>query len=141
MTKTYTINGIEVELTTCTAICSDCPEDGRQYGIYVHDLRDTNRDGDGVLFGAELPEDDDEAETLLMNQDLDTDHETLKTVKTTENNYWYAVQMDAEDNDWGTGSYDYDEAVAMAKRMGGDAQIAVIAEGNDPICVDIITEF
>ena len=81
MTKTYTINGIDVEFTPCTAICSDCPEDGRQNGIYVHEIRDTNRDGDGVLIGAELPEDDDEAETLLMNQDLDTNFETLETVE------------------------------------------------------------
>ncbi len=30
---------------------------------------------------------------------------------------WYAVLRDMEDNDWGTGSFDKDEAVEMAKRM------------------------
>lgn len=56
---------------------------------------------------------------------------------------WYAIQRDAEDNDWGTGSFDWDEAVNMAKSRGYE----IIAEiqgdydddGNptnpDPICV------
>ena len=60
--------------------------------------------------------------------------------------YWYAVMMDREDNDWGTGSFDLDEAKAMATRMGGESYIAVIdggydEDGNattDPICVDEI---
>ncbi len=56
-----------------------------------------------------------------------------------DKNLWYAVEMDAEDNDWGTGSYDYAEAVEMARRMGPDAQIAVIEMGSDPICVGLIT--
>ena len=52
-----------------------------------------------------------------------------------ENRKWYAVQMDREDNDWGTGSYDLGEAVLMAKKMGAGL-IAVIEEGDDPICID-----
>ncbi len=56
-----------------------------------------------------------------------------------DKNLWYAVEMDAEDNDWGTGSYDYAEAVEMARRWGPEAQIAVIEMGNDPICVGLIT--
>ena len=52
---------------------------------------------------------------------------------------WYAVERDAEDNDWGTGSYDYKEAVQMARELGPEAQIAVIEEGPDPICVEVIT--
>ncbi len=58
---------------------------------------------------------------------------------------WYAVMMNNEDNDWGTGSYNLDEAVKMAKqyRESGekDAYIAVIEDGDDPICVDEIREF
>lgn len=50
---------------------------------------------------------------------------------------WYAVQRDSED-DWGTGSYDKDEAIAMCKEMDCP-QIAVIEEStHDAICVDII---
>lgn len=51
---------------------------------------------------------------------------------------WYAVQMNAEDEDCGTGSYNLEEAIEMAKRYGEDAQIAVIEEGKDPVCVEII---
>ena len=50
---------------------------------------------------------------------------------------WYAVLMDADDNDWGTGSHDRDEAMGMAIRMGAE-RIAVIEEGDDPICVEEI---
>ena len=53
---------------------------------------------------------------------------------------WYAVLRDEEDNDWGHGSYNYDEAVEMARRMGEDARIAVINDGADPICEDIIMQ-
>ncbi len=53
--------------------------------------------------------------------------------------YWYAVQTDSEDNDWGYGSYDLGEAKAMAKEYE-DGQIAVISEDGDPICVAIITK-
>lgn len=62
-------------------------------------------------------------------------------------NYWYAVMMDNDDNDWGCGSYDLSEAeakVAAYKDQGyTDAYIAVIDEGTtddpaDPICIDEI---
>lgn len=52
---------------------------------------------------------------------------------------WYAVEADDQDSDWGTGSYDYDEAVAMLKEFGSQAQIAVIDEGeHDSICEYVI---
>lgn len=52
---------------------------------------------------------------------------------------WYAVEMDEEDNDWGTGSYDYKEAVAMAERMGA-RYIAVIdlSGGDGGVCDKVI---
>ena len=61
-----------------------------------------------------------------------------------EDDRWYAVCKDYEDNDWGTGSYDYDEALKMAHDT--DCKIiAVINEGydylnssNDPICEELI---
>ena len=46
---------------------------------------------------------------------------------------WYAVQTDRED-DWGTGSYDYNEAVQMLKRQGRGL-IAVI---DGDVCVNEI---
>lgn len=59
-----------------------------------------------------------------------------------ENTYWYAIMMDNEDDDWGTGTYDLGEAEkkVAALRADGypDAYIAVIDEGGDPICVEEI---
>lgn len=57
---------------------------------------------------------------------------------------WYAVMSNREDNDWGTGSYDLGKAMRMVReyRAGGDAEayIAVIEEGDDPTCIDEITD-
>ena len=50
---------------------------------------------------------------------------------------WYAVLMDEEDNDWGVGSRNLDDAREMAARMGAPL-IAVIADGQDPVCVRLI---
>ena len=56
-----------------------------------------------------------------------------------ENKLWYAGMRDNDDNDWGSGSYDYDEAVEMVQKYIPDGgYIAVIEEGNDPICVEEI---
>lgn len=52
------------------------------------------------------------------------------------NNYWYAVMMDRDDNDWGTGSYDLEKAKEMLLRDYPDGYIAVIE--ND-VCIDEIT--
>lgn len=54
--------------------------------------------------------------------------------------HWYAVEVDEDDNDWGTGSYDLDEAKEMARNYGPEARIAVISQGIDPVCVDVITQ-
>ena len=56
-----------------------------------------------------------------------------------ESKLWYAVMRDSDDIDWGTGSYDYDEAVKMVQQYIPDGgYIAVIEIGNDPICIDEI---
>lgn len=47
---------------------------------------------------------------------------------------WYAYLMDDEDNDWGSGSYDFDKAIDTAVYVGAE-RIAVIEEGSDPVCV------
>ena len=54
-----------------------------------------------------------------------------------DNNYWYAVMKDNDDADWGYGSYSLDEAKEMVKNYP-DGYIAVIDEGNDPICIEEI---
>ena len=56
-----------------------------------------------------------------------------------EQKLWYAVMRDREDDDWGYGSYDIEEAKQMlAEEESGEAYIAVIAEGENPVCVDEI---
>lgn len=47
---------------------------------------------------------------------------------------WYAVQSDMDDNDWGTGSYDFDKAKEMLKQYP-EGRIAVI---DHNICVEEI---
>lgn len=39
---------------------------------------------------------------------------------------WYAVMHNEDDTDWGTGSFDFDKAVAIAKDMGENSYIAAI---------------
>ena len=51
---------------------------------------------------------------------------------------WYAVMADDEDDDWGTGSYNLDEAKKMVKKYP-NGYIAVISEStHDAVCVDEI---
>lgn len=50
---------------------------------------------------------------------------------------WFAVERDREDNDWGYGSHDFEKAKEMLKAYP-DGLIAVIEEGDDPICVEEI---
>lgn len=58
------------------------------------------------------------------------------------NNIWYAVMTDLDDTDWGTGSYDRAEAVAMVRNnldIYPDGYIAVIdVSTNNPVCIDEI---
>ena len=58
------------------------------------------------------------------------------------NKIWYAVMRDADDNDWGTGSYDKGEAINMVREnldIYPDGYIAVIDETtNNPVCIDEI---
>lgn len=49
---------------------------------------------------------------------------------------WYAVLEDNED-DWGTGSTDRDEAIEMLRKQGYGL-IAVISDNGDPACIDEI---
>lgn len=49
---------------------------------------------------------------------------------------WYAVQADSSD-DWGTGSFNREKAVEMAKQWGYPL-IAVVEMGADPVCIDEI---
>lgn len=51
-----------------------------------------------------------------------------------ENKIWYAVMKDMDDDDWGYGSFNLQEAMEMVKKYP-EGYIAVIDDGRDPICV------
>ena len=63
----------------------------------------------------------------------------------TEKNMWYAILLDNDDRDWGTGSYNLDEAISRAQSLREDypeTYIAVIDNnGLDPVCIDEIRDF
>lgn len=65
----------------------------------------------------------------------------------TNEKYWYAEMRDAEDDDWGTGTFDRSEAEEWLKACKNeDAYIAVIDGGYDEngnqtadtLCIDEI---
>lgn len=64
---------------------------------------------------------------------------TTVEVATEENRIWYAVQCDSEDIDHGTGSFDREEAIRMAReyRASGypDAFVALI-DTKDDYCIE-----
>ena len=68
------------EFTEVTAICADFPEEGRRKAILIHDINDECCDGDCVVFDAELPEDERDAEILLY-ETADSDWETLESIE------------------------------------------------------------
>lgn len=64
MTNTFTVNGKQIEITETTAIYG-----GDELStLLLHDLDDEFHDGDCITADyVAMPEDDDEAETLIMN--------------------------------------------------------------------------
>lgn len=80
MKKTFTINGHKVEFTSCTAIAASIGESYRQEAVFVHDIQDEFGNGDGVIFGVSVPEDEYEAASIL-EENIDTYSETLETIK------------------------------------------------------------
>lgn len=57
---------------------------------------------------------------------------------------WYAVMMDNEDTDHGTGSFNMEEAIEKAQKMRNDgyadAHVAVI-DPEDDFCFEEIRDF
>lgn len=80
MKKTFEINGHKVEFTNCTAIAASIGDTKRQNAVFIHDLEDEFRNGDGVIFGVLLPENANEAKYIL-EENLDFYWETLETIE------------------------------------------------------------
>lgn len=82
MSKIFVVEGHEVEFTPCTAIAASIGDTARQEDcVFVHDLQDEFGNGDGVIFGVEMPESDEQAAEIMFNETLDTCQETLETVE------------------------------------------------------------
>ena len=65
----------------------------------------------------------------------------LEWIERDEDPLWYALLTSPDDDDWGTGTYDKEEAIARLQDMRSDypdACIAVIREGENPTCIDEI---
>lgn len=80
MTRIFKIHGRDVSFTEVTACCS--MENSERYqGIMIHDSADTFGDGDGIIFDALMPENEEEAVMMIENYFIDTDYRTLETVE------------------------------------------------------------
>lgn len=65
----------------------------------------------------------------------------LEWIERDEDPLWYALMTGPDDDDWGTGTYDREEAIARLHDMRSDypdAYIAVIQESENPTCIDEI---
>ena len=81
MTRTFTLNGKEVTFESCTAIYNKIGYTEPTSALYIHDKDDEFCDGDGLIFGEEMPEIADDAADMLINCELITDSAVLETVK------------------------------------------------------------
>ena len=134
-----------------------------EYAIINHDIDNAMMHNEDVLFTAQEPSeiisklrdcgctDDnstveiyyvDEDGDFLEGSDYDTPSNFIKRFSESEDapRTWYAILTDEEDNDWGTGSFDFEEAKSRCREYGPDARIAVINDGPDPICERIILQ-
>lgn len=111
-------------------------------------------------FGADIPENWEEIaaylNAIIEERGIEDDHNEVNDLwesywqgdfsdAPAPRKIWYAIMQDRDDTDWGTGTYDRQEAIEKVKswREDGypDAYIAVIEEGgNEPMCIDEITD-
>lgn len=112
-------------------------EDVEPFARNLHEKKWKSSERDAIRDEFFLTEEeaDATAEILLEleKSDMKSEEEKMSDRK------WYAVMRDREDDDWGYGSYDIEEAKRMClDQESPEAYIAVIAEGENPVCVDEI---
>lgn len=56
------------------------------------------------------------------------ENEEIGSYETLDFDIWYAVQKNEDDNDWGDGSYDLEEARRMRDKIGNAAKIVKVKE-------------
>lgn len=75
-----------------------------------------------------------------LAQDASADCEVYAEIGEGNQMKWYAVQINRED-DWGKGSYNLDEAIAMAKKQKEYYPDTLIAVIENDTCIEEITDF
>ncbi len=76
-----------------------------------------------------------EVEEDAANFDMDADEFIEKYLE--ECGYWYGVQ-ETKDDEWGWGSYSYDEAVRLLKEQGYGLIAVIDEDKKDAVCVEEI---
>lgn len=112
-------------------------------------------------FGADVPENWEEIAEYLNNiirdRGIENDHSEVNDLweaywqgefadAPVARILWYATMKDRDDTDWGTGTWNKEEAIETVKSWRKDvypeAYIAVIDEsGAEPMCIEEITDF
>lgn len=121
---------------TMDSFGQECPENWEQIAAYLNKKIDA------------LPEYDDDRDTKdavesIWNKYWNAYHSgELPDDAPIPVQIWYAVMTGPDDDDWGTGSYNRDEALKMVRAnldIYPDGYIAVIDIGNsDSVCIDEI---
>lgn len=74
-----------------------------------------------------------------VNPDEDAEnHYDGNIIKEYSTEFWYAYLIDEDDTDWGTGTFDKDEAIRTLEESDEYYAIAVIEMGHDPIAIEVI---
>ena len=112
-------------------------EDVEPFARNLHDKKWKSSERDAIRDEFFLTEEEADATAEILfeleKSDRKSEGEKMSDRK------WYAVMRDREDDDWGYGSHDIEEAKQMlTEEESGEAYIAVIAEGENPVCVDEI---
>ena len=112
-------------------------EDVEPFARNLHDKKWKSSERDAIRDEFFLTEEEADATAQILfeleKSDRKSEGEKMSDRK------WYAVMRDRADDDWGYGSHDIDEAKQMlTEEESGEAYIAVIAEGENPVCIDEI---
>lgn len=112
-------------------------EDVEPFARNLHDKKWKSSERDAIRDEFFLTEEEADATAEILFELEKSDRKSEE--KKMSDRKWYAVMRDREDDDWGYGSYDIEEAKRMClDQESPEAYIAVIEEGENPVCVDEI---
>lgn len=112
-------------------------EDVEPFARNLHNKKWKSSERDAIRDEFFLTEEEADATAQILFELEKSDRKSEE--KKMSDRKWYAVMRDREDDDWGYGSYDIEEAKRMClDQESPEAYIAVIEEGENPVCVDEI---